>query len=316
MVLVLAVVPPPPAERRRRGAPSCRAGGRLPRRVADPGDERADAVAGEHRLEVVDHVVGDGALGQHHHVDDVDLVERRGQDAVDEIEVERLGRGELEEAERLAFDALDRCLERPEVALADAQRPRQEQDVDRLPPRVDGRDAAPGPCATRRRRLDRARRRSGRATATRCRRPACAPSAAPAARQCRRGTATRCGRAARVPGRAARSRRGGALDGDAHAGAGLVGDGVQRQQCRHRPASRDLRRLTSMGVALRSRTTAQASATSVGGGLPVAGRSRPRGAAATTPSRPVADVRRRPLLARPAATRRTGRPRTARGRPR
>ena len=90
MVLVLAVVPPPAAEARRRGAPSCRAAGRRGVDVSrTPGHEHADAVAGEHRLEVVDRVVGNGALGQHDDVDDVDLVEGRGQHAVDEIEVER-----------------------------------------------------------------------------------------------------------------------------------------------------------------------------------------------------------------------------------
>ena len=63
---------------------------------------------------------GHGALGEHHHVDDVDFIERRSQDAIEQVEVEALRRDELEEAERLAFRPLCRFLERSEVAVPDA----------------------------------------------------------------------------------------------------------------------------------------------------------------------------------------------------
>ncbi len=170
VVLVLAVVPPPTAEADAEVHPVARqpAGGR--RRVTDARHQHADAVAVEHRLEVVDRAVGNGALGKHDDVDDVDLVSGRGQHSVDEIEVELLGRGELEEAERLAFDALYRWLLRAEVAGADAQRPRQQHEVERLPARIEPgtlrRDLVPHRIDAR----NGARRRSGRATASRCRR--------------------------------------------------------------------------------------------------------------------------------------------------
>ena len=78
-------------------------------RLADAGDEQPDAVTGEHRFDVVDRIHRHGALGQHHHVDDVDLVERGAQHAVEQLEVEPVVRRELEEAERLTTLALDRA---------------------------------------------------------------------------------------------------------------------------------------------------------------------------------------------------------------
>ena len=182
MVLVLAVVPPPAAEEdadvhpvarqavRRRGSTLADPGHQHARPRGGPAPPRASSISSS----------GTALSGSDHHVDDVDLVERRGEQSIDEIEIDRFGRDELEEPERLPIGALHRLLPRAEVAVPDPQRPRQQQDVGaaggagRLP------DAAPAPCATPRRRRDRARRRSERATAARCRRPGCAPWAAPA----------------------------------------------------------------------------------------------------------------------------------------
>ena len=164
--------------------------------------------------------------------------------SVDEIEVDGLGRGVLEEPERLPLGALDRRLPGPEVALPDAQRPRQEEDVRGLPPRVGARAL--------RRHLVPHRADAGTAhTGVAGERPQRdAPGRRahlrqhPQARDARPGTATRCGPAARGPGLAARSpAAAGPVDGDAHAGARLVGDGVQREQRRARRCpSRALRR--------------------------------------------------------------------------
>ena len=63
------------------------------------------------------HVVGHGALGQDHHVDDVDLVEGGlDEQSIDEIEVDRFGRYEVEEPERFPVAPLHRLLPGPEVA--------------------------------------------------------------------------------------------------------------------------------------------------------------------------------------------------------
>ena len=80
-------------------------------------------MSGEDGLEVADEVLGHGALGQDHHVDDVDLVERPNQHSVDELEIDGFGRYEVEEGERLPLGALDRLRPRPEVTLPDPQRP-------------------------------------------------------------------------------------------------------------------------------------------------------------------------------------------------
>ena len=146
VVLVLPVVPPPPTELHADRHPVAR----LPVdvcRLADAGDEQSDAVTGEHRFDVVDRIDRHGALGQHDHVDDVDLLERGAQHAVEQLEVEPVVRRELEEAERLTTLALDRTRPRSEVAGADPQRPRQQQDVGRPATRIVvralGRDLVP-----------------------------------------------------------------------------------------------------------------------------------------------------------------------------
>jgi hypothetical protein len=90
----------------------------------------------KHSLELVDLAFIDSTLGQHHHIDVVHLVQSRGKDAIHEIQVKPLGGCKLEESERVALEPLHRSLHGAEVGLADPQRPRQQQQVDVLRPRV------------------------------------------------------------------------------------------------------------------------------------------------------------------------------------
>jgi hypothetical protein len=105
-------------------------------------------VAVQDSLELVDLALIDGTLGQHHDIDVVDLVQSRGKDAIHKVQVEPLGGGELEESERVALQPLHRSLHRAEVGLADPQRPRQQQQVvvlsPRVGPEVTGRHLVPG----------------------------------------------------------------------------------------------------------------------------------------------------------------------------
>ena len=259
--------------------------------------------------------VGNGALGQHHHVDDVDLVEGRGQHAVDEVEVDRLCRGVLEEAERLTFGALDGRLAAAGSRSRGCAAATAGAGGSSAAAAGRGPGAAPGPCATPRRRRGRARRRSGRATAARCPRPACAPSAAPAATAVptRASEPVRASSSRARPRRRTRPRR-------------LP---RRRRPCRHRP--RRQRCAASAAPAHSGQSPPSATASRgvrgavadgrpgvghEGGGRPVAG----RGPSPSTPRR--RPRRCRPshgcppaaTLDRPEATRRTGRPRSARAR--
>jgi hypothetical protein len=87
-------------------------------------------------LELVDLGLIDGGLGQHHDVDVVDLVQSRDEHTIHEVQVEPLGGGELEESEWVPLQPLHRSRHGTEVGLADPQRPRQQQQVDVLRPRV------------------------------------------------------------------------------------------------------------------------------------------------------------------------------------
>ena len=111
--------------------------------MANPGREIDDAVPVEDGLEPVDLGLIDGRLWQHHDIDVVDLVQSRRQHTIHKVQVEPLGRGELEESERVVLQPLHRSLHSAEVGLADPQRPREQQQVDVLRPRV-------GPEVTRR----------------------------------------------------------------------------------------------------------------------------------------------------------------------
>jgi len=63
-------------------------------------------MAGEEGFELLEVTAGNGALGQHDDVDALHLVESRSQDTVEEAEVERFGRLELEDPEGLLLDPL------------------------------------------------------------------------------------------------------------------------------------------------------------------------------------------------------------------
>ncbi len=235
VVLVLAVVPPLPAEldaemHKVSGQLACRV-----RRVLDPCHESADTMAGEDRFEFVDDVAGHDALGQHDHVDNVDFVERRGEDTVDEVEIESLGGNELEEAERLALGSLGRRLPWSEVAVPDPQRPRQQQDVGRLTPRI---EAAPlrrylvplgadtwttHTCVARE-----GAQRDAAGGRQHLRQDAQARQSDPRQR-------SGAGEQLASPTAQRAAGAGGTLDGDAHAGTGLVGQRMQREQRRTDP---------------------------------------------------------------------------------
>jgi hypothetical protein len=106
------------------------------RALTDPAHELDHAVPRQHSLELVDLGLIDCRLGQHHDVDVVDLVQSRDEHTIHEIQVEPLGRGELEESERVVLQPLHRSLQGTEVGLADPQRPRQQQQVNVLRPRI------------------------------------------------------------------------------------------------------------------------------------------------------------------------------------
>src|SRR5262249_3101745 len=111
------------------------------RATAHPGPQRGYAVAVEQRLEVADLALLERALGQHHDVDVADLLVRRAERPVDEVEVQGFAGGELEEAERLLFKAPDRARDRAEVDLSHSQRPGQQQDIAALGLRAGARGA-------------------------------------------------------------------------------------------------------------------------------------------------------------------------------
>ena len=93
-----------------------------------PCDDEPDAVTGEERLELVDVVRTERALGQDHDVDRTLLVPRRLEDPVSQLQVQQLPGRELEEAMRLEPGALNGP-GRLEVLRVDAQGPRQHQHV-------------------------------------------------------------------------------------------------------------------------------------------------------------------------------------------
>ena len=93
-------------------------------------------MAVQERFQRVELAFIDGALRQQDDIDAMDLFSRRDQHPVDEIQVELLLRCELEEAERLLRQPLDRALHGPEVRLPDPQRPRQQQQLGALGPGV------------------------------------------------------------------------------------------------------------------------------------------------------------------------------------
>ena len=86
-------------------------------------------MAAQQRFQRVELALVDGALRQQHDVNAANLFSRRDEHPVDEIQVEPLLRCELEEAERLLCQPLDRALHGPEVRLSDPQRPGQQQQL-------------------------------------------------------------------------------------------------------------------------------------------------------------------------------------------
>ena len=83
----------------------------------------------QQRFQRVELAFLDRALRQQDDIDGPDLVPGRKEQPVDEIQVERLFRCELEEAERLLRQPLDRVLHGPKVRLSDLERPRKEQQL-------------------------------------------------------------------------------------------------------------------------------------------------------------------------------------------
>jgi hypothetical protein len=116
------------------------------RALTDPGREHDYAVPVQDSLELVDLGLIDGGLGQHHDVDVVDLVQSRDEHTIQEVQVEPLGGGELEESDRVSLQPLHRSRQRTKVGLADPQRPRQQQQVDVFRPRVGPEVAAGSLC--------------------------------------------------------------------------------------------------------------------------------------------------------------------------
>ena len=219
----------------------------------------------EQRLQRLEVVGGHAALREDHRVDAVDLVEGADEHPLHQVEVERLGRRELEGAERLVLRPPHRALHRPEVALPHPQRPRAA--AARWPAAGRCPTAAPAPCARRRPPRPRAGRGSATASGTRCRPAACGPWAAPAAARWGRRPATRCGRAARPPGRGSGSppSRCGSSAAATPAQASSPSGEQHEQRLADRPCAAVGDRVERRPTTPRC-TTAQASATSSGGG--------------------------------------------------
>jgi len=70
--------------------------------LADPGDQGCRSVPGQERFQAVDLTVLHRALRQDDDIDGTAVVSGCGKCPVHEIQVEPFGRGELEEAERIA----------------------------------------------------------------------------------------------------------------------------------------------------------------------------------------------------------------------
>ena len=318
MVLVLAVVPPSPAELDAEVHPVAgqrgRSGVEVSRTpaISTPTPWRASTAS---RSPITS--VGHGALGKHDHVDDVDLVEGLGQ------HVGRRGRGRLVlpgRTRRSRTAPARRAGPTPAAVGSRCRATRSGQGSSRRlagwrrgsRPRTLGRDLVPH-------RVDAGTAHAGVA-GERAQRDAAGGGAhlgqhaqtgpPDAGQRTGAGEQLAAATAHALPGAAA------ALDGDAHAGACLVGDGVQGQQ----------RRADRPVVAFGDRLERRAGAVAHGrpgvgdevraAGRPVAGRlpSTPR--RRRRPRRPSRGCRAAASARRPEATRRTGRPRTARGRPR
>ena len=206
MVLVLAVVPPAPAEGDAEVHPVA---GQVARRVSgvlDPGDQRADPVAGEDGLEV-----GDQVRRARRSRGARPCRRRRPRRAAavstrsTRSRSNRSAGSNVEEPERLPFRPLGGRLDRPEVAVPDAQRPREQEDVGGLAPWVESRplrrDLVPHG-------VDAGTAHTGVAS-ERAQRDAAGGRAHlrqhPQRRGARPGPANRCGPAAREPDRATRS---------------------------------------------------------------------------------------------------------------
>jgi hypothetical protein len=93
-----------------------------------------DAVLGEKRFDVVKLGLVHGALGQQHDVDVLDFFVRPQKDPVEEIEVEWLGRAELEQARRLRRRRVLGVMHDAEVRLSHLKRPGQQEKVDVIDP--------------------------------------------------------------------------------------------------------------------------------------------------------------------------------------
>ena len=88
---------------------------RLCRALPDPGDQPGHSVTGQERLQVIDLAVLDRAFWQDDDIDGVGLVPGRGEHPVHQVQVEPFGGRELEEAEGVVGQPLQRPPHRPEV---------------------------------------------------------------------------------------------------------------------------------------------------------------------------------------------------------
>src|SRR5215831_17088282 len=71
---------------------------RLGRPPANSSMEKDDAVVVQQLLQRLYFLLVDGALGERHHIDSVDLLARGNQHPVQQIQIQPFGRSELEEA--------------------------------------------------------------------------------------------------------------------------------------------------------------------------------------------------------------------------
>jgi hypothetical protein len=93
-----------------------------------------DAVLGENRFDVVKLGLVHGALRQQHDADVLDFLVCPQEHPVEEIEVEWLGRAELEQARRLRRRPVLGVLHDAEVRLPHLERPGQQEEVDVIDP--------------------------------------------------------------------------------------------------------------------------------------------------------------------------------------
>jgi hypothetical protein len=100
--------------------------------LADARIKEPHPMAIEQSLQRADLVLADRALGQHDHIDAVDLLASSDQNPVQQVQIQSLRGGKLEEAIGFLGQPLHRPGHRAEVRLSDPHRPRQQQQVREL----------------------------------------------------------------------------------------------------------------------------------------------------------------------------------------